>query len=85
MCSSHVPPGDTTVVLFQDVFSAAVAVKIIVIPQMDMRDFKLNTGVLTEGEESDDEGTTDGSSSLSFNDTQEITVPISLCLTIMVG
>ncbi|KAL4144042.1 hypothetical protein QTP88_006276 [Uroleucon formosanum] len=53
--------------------------------KMDMRDFKLNTGVLTEGEESDDEGTTDGSSSLSFNDTQEVTVPISLCLTIMVG
>lgn len=55
------------------------------VSQMDMRDFKLNTGVLTEGEESDDEGTTDGSSSLSFNDTQEVTVPISLCLTIMVG
>lgn len=53
--------------------------------KMDMRDMKLNTGVLTEGEESDDEGTTDGSSSLSFNDTQEITVPISLCLIIMVG
>ncbi|VVC28926.1 Hypothetical protein CINCED_3A011725 [Cinara cedri] len=53
--------------------------------KMDMRDLKLNTGVLTEGEESDDEGTTDGSSSLSFNDTQEVTVPISLCLTIMVG
>ncbi|KAE9537302.1 hypothetical protein AGLY_006325 [Aphis glycines] len=52
---------------------------------MDMRDFKLNTGVLTEGEESDDEGTTDGSSSLSFNDTQEVTVPILLCLFIMVG
>jgi hypothetical protein len=52
---------------------------------MDMRDFKLNTGVLTEGEESDDEGTTDGSSSLSFNDMQEVTVPISLCLAIMVG
>ncbi|XP_050525612.1 TWiK family of potassium channels protein 7 [Daktulosphaira vitifoliae] len=53
--------------------------------KMDMRDFKLNIGVLTEGEESDDEGTTDESSSLSFNDTQEVTVPISLCLTIMVG
>ncbi|KAF0772778.1 TWiK family of potassium channels protein 7-like [Aphis craccivora] len=53
--------------------------------KMDMRDFKLNTGVLTEGEESDDEGTTDGSSSLSFNDTQEVTVPILLCLFIMVG
>lgn len=65
--------------------SRYIIIIIIIIFQMDMRDFKLNTGVLTDGEESDDEGTADGSSSLSFNDTQEVTVPISLCLTIMVG